>query len=58
MALDWPQDSIEWHALDCSTEEYKKVGQTKNSLQENCRMGTAEGLKKQERGKDKTKCKS
>jgi len=44
MALDLPQDSIEWHALDWSTEEYKEEGQAKNSLEENYRMGTGEGL--------------
>jgi hypothetical protein len=55
MALGWPQVSIERHALDWNTEEYKEEGQTKNSLEENYRMGTAECLKKLERGKDKTK---
>ena len=57
MALDWSQGSRERHALDWNTEEYKEEGQTKNSLEENYRMGTAEGSKKLERGKDKTKCK-
>ena len=58
MALDWPQVSTERHALDWNTEEHKEEGQTKNSLEENYRMGRAEGLKKLERGKDKTKRKS
>jgi len=58
MVLDLPQDSIEWHALDWRTEEHKEEGHTKNSLEENYRMGTAEGLKNLERGKYKTKCKS
>jgi hypothetical protein len=58
MALDWPQGSIERHALDCNTEEYEEEGLTKNSVVENYKTGTVEGLKKLERGKDKTKCKS
>jgi hypothetical protein len=44
--------------LDWNTEEYKEEGQTKKILEENYRIGTAEGMKKLERGKDKTKCKS
>jgi hypothetical protein len=58
MTLDWPQGSIESHTLDWNTQQYKEQGQTKNRLEENYRMGTAEGLKTLERGKDKTKCKS
>ena len=58
MALDWPQCSIERHAFYWNTEEYKEEEQTKNSLEENYRMETAECLKKLERSKDKTKCKS
>ena len=58
MTLDRPQVSIERRALDWNTQEYKEEGQTKNRLEVNYRMGTAEGLKKLERGKDETKCKS
>lgn len=55
MALDWPQGSIEWHALDSNTEEYKEERLTNNSGEKNYTTGTAEGLKKLERGKDKKK---
>ena len=35
MALDWPQGSIERHALDWNTEGYKEEGLTKNNVVEN-----------------------